>query len=104
MKKAQKQIKLDDLANGKLPKHITDSIGKLKVTVEELSLWNNTHPPFYIAFKQGYFIVDLRLRWSIKKLITIFSSFIGLFGAVAKLYLDYSPQIREWLSTIQNKF
>ena len=42
MKKAQKQIKLDDLANGKLPKHITDSIGKLKVTVEELSLWNNT--------------------------------------------------------------
>ncbi len=100
MKKAQNQVKLEDLAKGVLPKHLTDSIGQMKITVEELSLWNKTKPPIYIAFKQGYFIVDLRIRWSINKLIAISGSAVGLVWAILKFSLDYLPKIREWLLKI----
>jgi len=97
MKKAPNQVRLEDLAKGVLPKHLTDSIGQLKITVEELSIWNKTQSPMYIAFKQGYFIVDLRLRWSTKKLVAIIGGVLGLIWAIMRLSLDYLPKIKEWL-------
>jgi hypothetical protein len=98
--KSPKQIKLDELANGELPNHVIDSIGKLKLTVEELSSWKKSQPPIYIAFKQGHFIVDVRLRWSIKKFLAMSGSFIGLVWAITKLVLDNLPIIKGWLSRI----
>ena len=98
MTKVKRPIKLEDLANGNLPEHLTTSIGKLKITVEELNDWKKSHPPLYIAFKQGHFILDLRIRWSINKFLVFLGGIVGLVWAFMKFFLDYLPIIKEWLS------
>jgi hypothetical protein len=98
MHKGNKKVSIDDLAHGNLPKHIIRSIGNLKMTVEDVYEWDKSHPPVYVAFKKGTLFFDLRIRWSIKKLLAIAGSLIGLIWAIMNFAFEYLPKLREWLS------
>lgn len=67
-------LSLDELANGKLPKHLIDSIGELEITVSELAEWKSSQHPIFVAFKNGRLIVDVRLL-----ILTALPSLIALY-------------------------
>jgi len=44
-------VTLDELSKGKLPEHLLQSIGELKLTTRELEDWAESQQPFYLGVK-----------------------------------------------------
>lgn len=82
-------VKLDELASGRLPNRIVETIEEMTLTTSEVVEWEQSKPDFHMSIKDGVFHVRIDKQYSLKKLFAILGSVIGTIWAVIQFAIPY---------------
>jgi hypothetical protein len=88
MKRKLKTVSLDSLVIGTLPKELQKSIGDMKITVEDLQVWDNSRPGFYLTKQNGRSGLTIHLFLPLKKILLWAGSIISILGVVIKFIVS----------------
>ena len=84
---------LDEICKGKLPAHLVQSIGEMEITARELEDWAQSRQPFYLGVKNGYLVLDLRIRSKLKKVLALTGGLISGALVLAELIIKVLPLV-----------
>lgn len=84
-----KFIRLDELASGRLPKRIVDSIEQMTLTTGEVVEWEQSKPTSHISVTDGVIRIRIDKQFSVKKMLAILGSVIGTIWGVIQFALPY---------------
>lgn len=83
MTKKDPPVDLDTLVVGRLPTHVRDAIGEIEIKVKELGAWEASKPRIRLLLQDGYVVVDVHTRYSLKRLLRVLGAIVGLaIGAI----------------------
>lgn len=77
-----RQISLDQLAAGKLPKRVLDAIGNIEVTLEEVAAWDQERPTLRLTITDREFRIEGRKRIGLKRAVAVISGVVGAVWAL----------------------
>lgn len=84
---------LEVLAAGRLPKHMLDAIDEMELTVEEVSDWNLSRPPFRLMVTNSTLMVEINWQIPIAKTLGFLASFLAGGWLLVKLAINYLPSL-----------
>jgi hypothetical protein len=90
-------VTLDELSKGKLPEHLLQSIGELKLTTRELEDWAESQQPFYLGVKDGCLVFHLKFRVKLKKFVASISGLVAGILALVELSIKALPIVKSLL-------
>ena len=76
---SRKKVGLDTLLDGELPSHAEQAVKDITLTVEEVTQWESSKPPFLVEIGKTYIRFEIRFRVKTQKVMTITG---GLLGAI----------------------
>lgn len=89
MSRPVQSVKLDELVSGKLPHRITEAIGQMDLSVEEVIELQESKPDIHITFTDGVIRIEVRKQYSLKKLLAVVGSVVGATWATMEFVLPF---------------
>lgn len=86
--------RLDDVVIGKLPKHVTKALGKMKLEVEEMQDWVDSRPRFLVRYQDNYLDIDLKLHIPGAKILVVVSIIVGVIWVLFQIYSQFGQYIK----------
>ena len=77
---SRKKVSLDTLLDGELPAQAEQAVRNITLTVEEVTRWESSKPPFLVEIGKTDIRFEIRFRIKTRKVMTITG---GLLGAIA---------------------
>jgi hypothetical protein len=91
------QVRLDELAAGKLPERIIAAISEMELTVAEVTQWEAGKPTVHFVATEGELTIEIRVHIPTKKLLAILGGVSSLLWATTNLILRYLPALQTFL-------
>jgi hypothetical protein len=79
----------DELGNGKLPNRILEAVSEMEISVDEMLEWERTKPDFHASITDGSVRIEVRKRYSLRKLITVVTAVSGAAATIIKFVAPY---------------
>ena len=82
-------VTIDELGTGKLPDRILEAVNEMEISVDEMLEWERTKPDFHASITDGSVSIEVRKRYSLKKLITVITAVTGVAATIIKFVAPY---------------
>jgi len=89
-----KSVTLEELVIGKLPDRVLSAIDQMEITIADVAQWEASKPSMRVMARDGRLVVDLKVRWQIKKLLMVIGGLGGFLWAITNVIVSNLPQIQ----------
>lgn len=82
-------VTIDELTSGNLPHRILDAVSQMDMSVNEIVNWERSKPTFHITLSDGHLHINVRKQYSLKKILAISGSILGVVWAILQFAIPY---------------
>ncbi len=96
-----KSESIDQLASGKLPKHVLDAINNLTLTVDEVVQWDSSKPVVDVGLSDRKMRIRINLSVPLGKFIASTTATVGVLWTLVVFATKYEPIITSIISRLR---